>query len=432
MKVLLITAEEWNDNIYGNGVLTNWFSGFNAEFAQIYTSPGIPSNSICNKYFRISDGEMAKSLFCKTKAGSIINQEKSKKTMQNPQRKGIYGFMKKLSLWCHTPVIIIKDFIWLNGHYNEELLQKFISDFNPDIVFCPRYLTPSLMRLEKIVKKMTNAPFVAFTGDDEASYREYNLSPLYWFRRIWVHNKFAKHVKGFYEHYWTFSEDQAKEYTQEYALNTSTLYKCGNFPKSFNKKTPGNPIRLVYAGRLYCNRWKTLAIIGKALKEINKEKEHMVLDIYTTEELTSKQKKTLCPENSIYIKGCVTPTELINIYHNADIALHVESMDKKYKLATRVSFSTKIIDLMASTCAILAICWEEHTGYKYLKEQDAAFCISNYNDILPLLKDICKNPELINIVAEKAYKCGIKNHSREKIQNQIQEEFKSAINKVPK
>ena len=107
-------------------------------------------------------------------------------------------------------------------------------------------------------------------------------------------------------------------------------------------------------------------------------------------------------------------------------------MDKKYKLATRVSFSTKIIDLMASTCAILAICWEEHTGYKYLKEQDAAFCISNYNDILPLLKDICKNPELINIVAEKAYKCGIKNHSREKIQNQIQEEFKSAINKVPK
>lgn len=433
MKILIITAEEWNDHIYGNGVLTNWFTGFNAEFAQIYTSPGIPSNSICNKYFRISDGEMAKSLFCKTKAGSIIeikkHQEKSQELMLNPQRKGIYGVMKKISLRCHTPVIILKDFIWLNGRYNEELLQKFVSDFNPNIVFCPRYLTPSLMRLEKIVKKMTNAPFVAFTADDEASYREYNLSPLYWFRRIWVHNKFAKHVKGFYEHYWTFSEDQAKEYTQNYNLSTSTLYKCGNFPESFINKKVGNPIRLVYAGRLYCNRWKTLAIIGKVLKEINKEKERMVLDVYTTEELTSKQKKALCPENSIYIKGRVTPTELINIYRNADIALHVESMDKKYKLATRVSFSTKIIDLMASTCAILAICWDQHAGYKYLKSHNAAFCISNYSEILPLLKHIYENPELIHMFAQNAYNCGVKNHNRQKIQNQIYEMFESIIKK---
>lgn len=33
MRVLLITGEEWNDAVYGNNVLTNWFEGFDAEFA---------------------------------------------------------------------------------------------------------------------------------------------------------------------------------------------------------------------------------------------------------------------------------------------------------------------------------------------------------------------------------------------------------------
>ncbi len=33
MKILLITSEEWNDAVYGNNVLTNWFEGLDAEFA---------------------------------------------------------------------------------------------------------------------------------------------------------------------------------------------------------------------------------------------------------------------------------------------------------------------------------------------------------------------------------------------------------------
>jgi len=27
MRILLITAEAWNDAVYGNNVLTNWFAG---------------------------------------------------------------------------------------------------------------------------------------------------------------------------------------------------------------------------------------------------------------------------------------------------------------------------------------------------------------------------------------------------------------------
>lgn len=432
MKILLITAEEWNDYVYGNGVLTNWFTGFDAEFAQIYTSPGLPNNKVCSKYFQIDERQMVKSLYSNTKAGREVkmptNEREQDAAKSNAQRKGIYGIFKKLSLWMHTPVVMLQDFIWMTGRYDKAALQRFIDGYKPNVVFCPQLGNPKMWRLEKLVKGMTDVPFVAFTGDDEASYQQVSKSLLFWLRRWYCHNGLKNSVKIF-SHYFMHSKEQAQDYTNEYGVPTSTLYKCGDFSNEFVKKSVGSPIRLVYAGRLYCNRWKTLAEIGKALHEINKHGERMVLDIYTQEALTNEQRKALSPENSVYMKGSVNPQQLKEVYRNADIALHVESMDKKNRLATRVSFSTKIIDLMASTCAILAVCWKRHCGYQYLRDNDAAFCVDNYSDILPMLQRIVENPSLVQNYAQKAYECGRKNHTRERIQKQIRDKFEELIAK---
>lgn len=432
MKILLITSEEWNDFIHGNNVLTNWFQGFDAEFAQIYCSPGLPNNGICSRYFRITDSQMLRSIYSRNKAGSVIPfspdtmaQDTSKMDMQ---RQGIYGKMKKLSLLIHTLVVMLRDAIWALGRYDKAALKAFVDDFNPDVVYCPRFATPKLLRLERLVHTMTNAPFIAFTADDEASYKEVNYSPLYWLRR-WYCHRALKNTMPIYKEYLMFSKDQAKEYADEYGIKTDTLYKCGTFPESFEPKEVGTPIRLVYAGKLYCNRWKSLAAIGNALREINKDGIKMVFDVYTKDQLTKDQACQLCKENFIYVKGAVPGSELPRIYREADIALHVESFDKKYKYATRVSFSTKIIDLMASSCAILAICWYQHAGYQYLKENDAAFCVDSYDKILPQLLRLAGNPEVIKAYAHKAYECGKQNHSKEKIQNQLKSTFEKYINK---
>ena len=429
MKILLITDEIWNDRVFGNNVLENWFNDMpDVELAQIGCLPGKPFNKMCKLYFQLTDSMMAKSIFG-SRAGhpftmSVEEMQSHPQVASYISLSPFYSFMKKIS---GTPVRLARELIWSIGRYNKTALQKFINDFNPDIVFCPRLSTWKLMRLEKTVSRMTKAPFVGFTADDEASFREYSLSPLYWINRFIFHYAFAKHIKLF-KHYFTFSQDQCSEYTAQYGIPTSTLYKCGVFPIQYNPKLTNNgPIRLVYAGRLYCNRWKSLAEIGKALKIINCDSVRMVLDVYTQEKITDKQRKELSEENYIFIKGAVSPAELKDVYRNADIALHVESFDRVNRLRTRVSFSTKIIDLMASTCAIMAVCWEEHTGYKYLKEKDAAFCVDSYEKILPQLQQIVDHPKLIDNYARKAYLCGIENHTREKIQTQIISIFQGII-----
>ena len=45
MRILLITDEIWNDLVFGNNVLSNWFDGMQeVEFAQICATPGRPYN----------------------------------------------------------------------------------------------------------------------------------------------------------------------------------------------------------------------------------------------------------------------------------------------------------------------------------------------------------------------------------------------------
>lgn len=430
LKILIIADEVWNDEIHGNNVLSNWFNGFNAEFAEIYCSPGSPKNKCCENYFQLTDLMMVKSLVGK-RAGrkfqiSLTEMQHENDTIHAEQMPiGFYRFMKTIA---GDGIRSIRDMIWLAGRYDKKAMLEFINDLNPDVVFCPRLLTPKLLRLERTVRGMTDAPFVAFTADDEASLMQVNYSPVYWIRRLLFRRAFQKHVKN-YKHYFTFSEEQASDYTRDYGVPATTLYKSGNFNGEFVPKPFSPPVKLVYAGRLYCNRWKTLAAIGNALDEINADGIKMTLDIYTQEKPTKSQLKALSPNDYLRINGSVRSDELVQIYKKADIALHVESFDKKYRYATRVSFSTKIVDLMASSCAIMAICWEKHAGYQYLKKHDAAFCVPALDNIKSKLHIIVNNPDLIQHYAKMAWECGINNHNQSIIQNKLKDVFEDSINK---
>ena len=72
MRILFLSSELWNDNVSGNNILTNWFAGMDAEFAQIYCSPGQPLNQVCQKYFQLTDMMMFKSIFGGRPAGHEV------------------------------------------------------------------------------------------------------------------------------------------------------------------------------------------------------------------------------------------------------------------------------------------------------------------------------------------------------------------------
>ena len=71
----------------------------------------------------------------------------------------------------------------------------------------------------------------------------------------------------------------------------------------------------------------------------------------------------------------------------------------------------------------MAIAWEEHTGIKCLKREDAAFCVTNINDIEAAVPRIVNNPELIREYAQKAYECEKRNNRIEDVQKKLYDAF---------
>ena len=149
----------------------------------------------------------------------------------------------------------------------------------------------------------------------------------------------------------------------------------------------------------------------------------MTLDIYTANEITPKIKKLLNDGESSKIHGAVSQEELVEIYKNSDIALHVESFKLRNRLQVRMSFSTKIVDCLASGAATMAVCDPLQGGYRYLRENDAAICVPSLKEIEGALREICDNPKKIKIYAQRAKECVRINHDEEATQKMLREDF---------
>lgn len=428
MRILVLSTDLWDDISNGNNIQSNWFNGFNAEIANIYLVPGKPNNQICTRYFQVTDAMMAKSFFGRRAGHAFIwnpaVNHVSINDTANVEKENV-GLYKKLRSHSGEWLRLARDILWAYGRYDKKALKAFIDDFQPDIVFCPHLFSIKSRRIERIIHKMTDAPMIAFSGDAEASLNVISYNPLFWCRRLRDHLLYPAFVKKF-AYYFTFSPRWCEMLTKKYGVPSEPLYKCVD-GTPFEEKPVNDVIKLVYAGSLYCNRWKTISVIGDAMKIINKEGKKIEMYVYSQSSLNEEQKAALSEYKFIHFMGCVSPTELPRIYKEADIALHVESFDKRFMLETEHSFSTKLTDLMASTCAILAICWDRNSGWRYVKDNDAAICLSSYEEILPKLQEIVANPTIIQEYARKAAECGIKNHNRERIQKQIRDVFEKVI-----
>lgn len=425
MKILVISQEVWRDDKNGGNVLSNLFSGLDAEFAQIFCSAGNPSNNICKRYYQITDSMVINNILKRKTVGKILNYtnfpndcDQGNNAVQ--ENKKFYNFFRK---YRFNIFIIIKEILWKLSKWKTKDLENFIINFEPDIIFAPCYGNHFMLNLTQYVSSLTGKPIISYIWDDNYSLKQFRFSPIYWINRFILRKNIRKTFK-FYDLTYTMTEEQFKECKEAFNCNIKILKKGGCFSerKKINKTTH-KPINLVYAGGIYLGRWRTLAKLAKVIKKLNKHEKKFILNIYTGNELTKKQKKILNDGKNCIVHKSVSQNELRKIYEEADIALHVESFDVKNRLTTRISFSTKIIDLLDSSCAVMAISWDKHSGYTYLKKEGAAICINKVKDIEKTLQYIDGNPEILSEYANKAFECGKKNHQINDIQKIIKTDF---------
>ena len=159
------------------------------------------------------------------------------------------------------------------------------------------------------------------------------------------------------------------------------------------------------------------------VRELNAAGVSAQLDVYTSSPLKKAAAAALDDGQCCFVHAAIPADDLRRAYAQSDIALHVESFDKKNALITRLSFSTKIVDCLASGCAVLAACPEMNAGWQYLKNTGAAYCIDKPAEIGAAVRALVQDKALRVEYERRARACTMQGHDALSIREQLYAEL---------
>lgn len=410
--MLLISRNAWNQT--SSNTLSSFFQDFEKEeLAQVYCRDELPDNKLCKNYFKISERQLVNSIFRKYfYAGERVFIEDIKKNpaeiVHAKTEKRLYDFLRNNRF---TLLLWLRELLWKLGSWRSPQLKKFITDFNPDVIYTDAYDTFYTYDLLNYVRDQLNVPFVVFHCDDQVTYNQYSFSPLFWINRWLLRKKVTYAINKAAINY-CIIDKQKEVYEQIYKKEFKILNKCADFSFEHTSLPTSNPIKINYAGNIFYGRWKTLAKLAKSIEQVNKGGQKFILEIYTSNPVSKKVLRKLEITGSSILKGYLLYDELRVVQKQSDILLHVESLQLREKLMTSLSFSTKLVDYFEVGRCILAIGWEHAASIEYLKKHNAAITVTDPNTLVDVLQKLSDDVTMIATYAGNAYACGRNYHEK--------------------
>lgn len=124
---------------------------------------------------------------------------------------------------------------------------------------------------------------------------------------------------------------------------------------SINSPSTRKVIRILYAGSLLYGRWKALSLLLDAMERTGGICLFPFLDIYSQYEPSGEMLHAIVRDGYSAFHGSVDSARLKKLLASSDMVLHAESFDEEDIAITKYSFSTKIVDCLASGACVLGV-----------------------------------------------------------------------------
>lgn len=410
-KILVISNNPFSKTSNNGKTLASFFKEFpSGNIAQLYFSSEIPNEERYMNYYRISDGQVLKSIITFVRAGSKVRADINMKTFGygEASAKLMTNYMKKSDFSR-----LSRELMWKSKKWMSNELINWLNDFSPDIVFFCAGDTGFAYDIVSYVLDKTGAKLITYVTDDYVLPRR-TTSILWRLRRNIILKKMHRTISRS-NLFITISEQMRKTYKELFekdsivALNMTESMKIENFT---SQKQDSNIINLIYAGGLHFKRYETLSLLADAIYKYNKNSsgKKAFLSIYSTGIISNKVLNSLNIQGASEFLGGLDSNELKIKLNEADIPVHVESFDLKSIESTRLSISTKIPEYLSLGKPILAIGPEEVASMKFLT--NVAYCICDKNTISNEITKLFNGKKLQEELKKKAYstyldKCSI-------------------------
>lgn len=410
MRVLLVSASPIQKEVSIGNTFLNLFSGMeDVELASICTRTGTPDPSV-SQCFCITEKMLIRNLLGKGPAGTTCKHQPITEQKKDASPESKVKRFVKTKRW--NIFFFAQNLLWRVGRWKSPQLRAFVEEYQPDVIFTTlsnkRYLNRLILHLVII----SGARLFVYAWDNNYSLKRMMFSPFDWIGHFCNRHYMRKVVKKADKLY-VISDVQKVDYEKAFRKSCTVITKAEDFSGEPQFKAVfSKPLQMAYTGNLYANRWKSLAMLVNALKRINQDGVKAQLRIYTATPLTDAMIRTLQVENTSFLMGKVSSSEVLQIQQDADILVHAEAMDLKNRLTVRQSFSTKIVDYLKAARPILAVGPKEVASIKYLIDYNCAMVADNEKELYEKLSVAIDDKQRLQAYAVQAYLCGRTNHDK--------------------
>ncbi len=362
-------------NVSNNGkTFASIFEGYPKEkLYQLYFHRELPNSSVCLNYLRISDEDIIKYLLRKDRnLYHEVGRSSSEPQIINPSIRRFLASSAALRL---LRSLLLNMFF--KKHYDHVL--KKIRAIKPDVIFfCGGNAFYLYSLVERICRELSIKLIVYITDDYILPNNSLNI-----FKKCdrYLTRKSTLAICRNTSLIFTIGDEMQKTYLEKYKLESSVLMNLVQFEREArpndNFKHSGI-LKLTYAGGLHLNRWQVLQAISQSLERFCKTTgRSAIIDVYSATPLSLKKRASLELSGYLRIHNPVDSNELMSIYGESDVLLHVESFRKRDRDITKLSVSTKIPEYLSANKSILAVGPSDVASIRYLRAHNAAFICDN-------------------------------------------------------
>lgn len=418
-RLLVISANALSTSSNNGKTIESFFRHWPSDMiAQLYFWPEMPTSKVCSNFYRVTDVDMLSSLRRRGKSCGqrVYPQQESCKADDSPAK--VYRGTAK-----NTEIArLLREFMWLNRAWDTPELREWIDAFSPEAVFLCAGGNVFHYRIAETIAKRKKIPIVLFLTDDYVLPRM-SASPAYWIRLAWIRRAFLRMCKSTAASVITICDEMSRVYAERFGFKSVVAANSVDIPEQLtpSPQTDG-PVKFLYLGGLYLNRWKTLAALGRCIEKVAHNGFDARMEIYCGTRPSERILKKLNISKYCEYKGSLDADGVKRALQEADVLVHVESFDYWNRRDTLLSMSTKIPEYLSTGKCILAVGPGEVASIKHLANTGCAKVVSKLSeqDIVVALCDIILNPGVRAAYGEKAWRTAREYHDGRKVNSIVE------------
>ncbi|MBQ9973417.1 MAG: glycosyltransferase [Oscillospiraceae bacterium] len=419
-RILIVGNNILSTSTSNGRTLRNFLIGWPKEkLAQFTLQAKQPDFDLCDRYFCTTDGQALRAFLGRGSGGGVAEPQ--------PEPAAVQPAAGQKNRPRTALTMLLREWVWNSRRWTKNGFWQWVEVFKPELVLLQAGDCAFMFRLAEDVARKYDIPLVIYNSEgyyfkDFDYFRGRGLAhwcyPL--FRRQYCRQ--FKKTLAYAAHSIYICDPLKQDYDKVLGRPSTTVYTATQVTPAA-EKTPNEVFTTSYLGNLGVGRHKALMDIANALQAISPE---LHLDVYGRIPNDVVQAAfDACP--GIRYKGFVSYEQEVQVMHQSDLLVHGENFDPFWREDLKYGFSTKLADSLASGTCFLLYAPEEMACARYLRDNDAAWVVSDKAELTAALERLVTDPQARQAYIPNALTLVKRNHSTHKCTQQFQDILKSVV-----